>query len=71
MCPPLPQFYPQEQQQELLQEEPQRRTSARQYFPKYSTWQRLCLKDQHSQECYLGLALVGFLQIIPSLCFTQ
>lgn len=31
----------------------------------YSTWQRL--KDHHSQKCYLGTALVGFLQIILSL----
>lgn len=43
-----------------------------QYFPKeYSSWQRLCLKDHHSQKCYLGIALVGFLQIILSLCFIQ
>lgn len=37
MCPPIPQFYPKEQQQELLEEGSQRRTSAWQYFPKYST----------------------------------
>lgn len=34
-------------------------------------WQRLCLQDHHSQKHYLAIALVGFLQIIPSLCFIQ
>lgn len=32
-------------------------------------WQRLCLKDHHSQKHYLATALAGFLQIIPSPLF--
>lgn len=70
--PPPPQSRVKEQQQWPLREEPQKRTSARWYFPReYPTWQRLRLEDHPSQKCCLCIALAGFLPITLSLYFIQ
>lgn len=70
--PPTPKSCPEEQQQWLLQERFQKKARAWWYLPReHPTWQRPWHKDHPRQKSCLGIALVGFLPIILSLCFIQ